>query len=94
MSFFERKQATETVELDDVYDLANPIPSAIVVTFSIVESKLDASQHCARQAHDALKAGDLQKWNGFLCLAKKSAEQAVALMESADLLHEEILNQQ
>jgi hypothetical protein len=94
MSFFERKQATETVELDDVYDLANPIPSAIVVTFSIVESKLDASQHWARQAHDALKAGDLQKWNGFLCLAKKSAEQAVALMESAGLLHEETLNQQ
>ena len=94
MSSFERKQAIETVELDDVYDLANPIPSAIVVIFSIVESKLDASQHWVRQAHDALKAGHLQKWNGFLCLAKKSAEQAVALMESADLLHEETLNQQ
>ena len=94
MSFFERKQPAETVDLDDVYDLANPIPSAIAVTFSIVESKLDASQHWTRQARDALKAGHLQKWNGFLCLAKKSAAEAVALMESADLLHEEILNEQ
>ena len=93
-SFFNRKQAAEVVELDDVYDLANPLPSAIIVTASLIEQKLEKSRHWTRHARMALKAGDLQKGNGFLFLAKKIGEEAVALMESADLLHEEILNDQ
>jgi len=92
-SFFERKQPAETFE-PDVCDLSEPIPSAIVVTASIIDSKLDACRDWNHKARIALKAGDLHKHNGFLCLAKKSAEQAIALMESADLLREEILNQQ
>ena len=93
-SFFERKQTAEPVELDDVYDLANPLPSAILVTASIIEDKLDESVYWTRQARDALKAGHLQAVNGFLSVAKQVGEEAVALMESATLLHEENLNQQ
>lgn len=90
-SFFHRKQSNNPAELDDVYDMTSPIPAAIVVTCSIVEGKLDHSQLCTRLAHRALKAGDLRNCNDFLCEARTTAEEAVALMLSADVLHKEIL---
>jgi phage shock protein A len=91
-SFFERKPPAQTFEPAS-YDMAEPIPAAIAVTADIIERKLDKSRSWTRKARTALKTGDLHKYAGFLVLARKTAEEAVALMESADLLHEEILNQ-
>jgi hypothetical protein len=91
-SFFERKPSAQTFEPAS-YDMSEPIPAAIAVTASIIERKLDKSRDWTRQARTALKTGDLRKYTGFLVLARKTADEAIALMESADLLHEEILNQ-
>lgn len=90
-SFFERQPTAQTFEPAS-YDMSDPLPAAIAVTADIVERKLDKSRGWTRKARTALKTGDLRKYNGFLVLARKTAEEAIALMESADLLHEEILN--
>jgi hypothetical protein len=90
-SFFQRKLTAQTFEPGS-YDMSAPIPAAIAVTASIIERKLDSCRDWSNEARRALIAGDLRKHNGFLVLARKTAEEAIALMESADLLHEEILN--
>lgn len=91
-SFFDRKPPAETFEPAS-YDMSEPIPAAIAVTADIIERKLDKSRDWTRAARTALKAGDLDKYIGLLVIARKTAEEAIALMESADLLREEILNQ-
>lgn len=91
-SFFERKPPAQTFEPAS-YDMSEPIPAAIAVTATIIEYKLDKIRDRTRKARAALMAGDLRKHNDFLFLARKTAAEAIALMESADLLHEEILNQ-
>lgn len=91
-SFFERKPQGQTFEPVS-YDMSEPIPAAIAVTAAIIERKLDQSRGWTRKARTALKTGDLRKYTGFLVIARKTADEAIALMESADLLHEEILNQ-
>src|SRR5690606_4777684 len=90
-SVFERKPAGDKFQTG-AYDLAAPLPRAIAVTADLIDRKRDRSRHWASEARDALNTGDLGKYMGFLVLARKTAEEAAALMESADLLHEEILN--
>jgi len=91
-SFFERKPAAEPSKIV-AHDMSEPIPAAIAVMAAIIERKLDKSCDWARKARASLKHGDLQQHMGFLALAKAEADEAAALIESADLLHEEILNQ-
>lgn len=92
-SFFERNPTAETTEPAG-YDMSDPIPSAIATTFTIIECKLDKSRDWARRARAGLQRGDLHQHIGLLNLAKAEALEAAALMESADLLREELLNQQ
>ncbi|MFN3624931.1 MAG: hypothetical protein ACK4TP_12815 [Hyphomicrobium sp.] len=91
-SIFERTTSDlfETV----TYDLDEPIPSAIAVTSDFIERKLDISRGWVREARAALQTGDLQKHNGFLRLAKSAAEEAAVLIESADLLFDDICDWQ
>ncbi|MCC7250442.1 hypothetical protein [Hyphomicrobium sp.] len=91
-SFFDRKPPAQTFEPAS-YDMSEPIPAAIAATATIIERKLDKSRSWTRKARAALKSGDLHRYSGLLVIAKAEAEEAVALIESADLLREEILNQ-
>ena len=91
-SFFERKPAAEPSNIV-THDMSEPIPAAIAVTAAIIERKLDKSRDWARKARTSLNSGDLQQHMGFLALAQAEAEEAAALIQSAGLLHEEILNQ-
>ena len=90
-SFFQRQPPAETFEPAS-YDMSAPIPAAIAVTAAIIERKLDKSRDWTREARTALKVGDLDKYIGLLVVAKAEIEEVAALMESADLLREEILN--
>lgn len=91
-SFFERKPPAETFEPAS-YDMSEPIPAAIAVTATIIERKLDKSRSWTRKARTALKTGDIHRYISALVIAKAELEEVAALMESADLLREEILNQ-
>ena len=91
-SFFERKPAGGKSQTG-TYDLTAPLPRAIAATADVIENRLNRSRHWASEARTALNMGDLDKYIAFLVLAQKEAEKATALMESADLLREEILNQ-
>lgn len=89
--FFQRKPSTNTDQTATPNPF-DPLPHAILATALIAEHKLDSSLGWSKKAHEALMAGDLHKHNSLLVLAMNTAQEAIALMESADLLHEEILN--
>lgn len=91
-SFFDRKPSDQTFEPVS-YDMSEPIPAAIAVTAAIIERKLDKGRDWTRKARTALKTGELDRYIGLLVIAKAELEEVAALMESADLLREEILNQ-